>query len=75
MDNREELTANLEALTKPKTDQPKLLALDGGGIRGIIAVEVLAKIEKILQEKLSESVDQVLHPGPNVHDRPSTITR
>jgi uncharacterized protein len=29
----------------------KLLALDGGGIRGLIAIEVLAKIEKILKEK------------------------
>ena len=43
---------NLEALTKPKTEKPKLLALDGGGIRGIITVEVLAEIEKILQKKL-----------------------
>ncbi len=30
----------------------KLLALDGGGIRGIITIEVLAKIESLLQEKL-----------------------
>lgn len=44
----------LEALTKPKTEKSKLLALDGGGIRGIIAIEVLAKIEKILQQKLNK---------------------
>ncbi len=60
MKNIEELTANLEALTKPKTDQPKLLALDGGGIRGIIAVEVLAKIEKTLQTKLGKDNTFVL---------------
>ena len=35
-----------------KTDPRKLLALDGGGIRGIITIEVLAKIESLLQEKL-----------------------
>ena len=47
-------------LTKPKTDKAKLLALDGGGIRGIITVEVLAKIEKILQEKLGKDDNFVL---------------
>lgn len=52
--------SNLEDLTKTKTEQPKLLALDGGGIRGIIAVEVLAKIEKILQEKLEKDNSFVL---------------
>lgn len=51
---------NLENLTKPKTEQPKLLALDGGGIRGIISVEVLAKIEQILQEKLNKDESFVL---------------
>ncbi len=51
---------HLKALTKPKTDQPKLLALDGGGIRGIIAVEVLAEIEKILQDKLGKDDTFVL---------------
>lgn len=35
-----------------KTGPRKLLALDGGGIRGIITIEVLAKIESLLQEKL-----------------------
>jgi patatin-like phospholipase/acyl hydrolase len=30
--------------------QKKLLALDGGGIRGVIALEVLARIEEILRE-------------------------
>jgi uncharacterized protein len=32
------------------TDTKKLLALDGGGIRGLISIEVLAKIEMLLRE-------------------------
>jgi patatin-like phospholipase/acyl hydrolase len=52
--------SNLEALTTPKTEQAKLLALDGGGIRGIITIEILAKIEKILQEKLGKDDTFVL---------------
>lgn len=35
-----------------KTGPRKLLALDGGGIRGIVTIEVLAKLESLLQEKL-----------------------
>ncbi len=31
--------------------QKKLLALDGGGIRGVITLEVLARIESILREE------------------------
>ncbi len=34
------------------TAQKKLLALDGGGIRGVITLEVLARIEEILRKKL-----------------------
>jgi uncharacterized protein len=34
-----------------KQGPKKLLALDGGGIRGLITIEVLAKIETILREK------------------------
>lgn len=33
----------------------KILALDGGGIRGMMTVEVLAGIEKILRQKLNKS--------------------
>ena len=37
----------------PQTQEPrKLLALDGGGIRGLITVEVLGEIEKHLQDRL-----------------------
>ena len=34
------------------TPQKKLLALDGGGIRGIISLEVLRAIEQIVRQKL-----------------------
>jgi len=33
------------------TGQKKILSLDGGGIRGIITIEILAQIEKELREK------------------------
>jgi len=38
----------------------KLLALDGGGIRGLITVEVLAEIEKHLQDRLGRDDTFVL---------------
>jgi patatin-like phospholipase/acyl hydrolase len=38
----------------------KLLALDGGGIRGMIAVEVLAEIESLLQKRLGRDDTFVL---------------
>jgi uncharacterized protein len=40
--------------------QKKLLALDGGGIRGVLTLEVLAKIETMLAEKLGRGGDFVL---------------
>jgi uncharacterized protein len=43
-----------------KTGPRKLLALDGGGIRGVIALEVLAEIEKQLQAQLGRNDDFVL---------------
>ena len=44
-----------------KADGPKrILALDGGGIRGMITVEILAKIETLLREKLNRGDDFVL---------------
>jgi patatin-like phospholipase/acyl hydrolase len=42
------------------SDQKKLLALDGGGIRGVLTLEVLAKIERVLQEKAGRGDDFVL---------------
>ena len=38
------------------TGPKKILALDGGGIRGMIAVEVLAAIENLLREKLKKAL-------------------
>ena len=40
--------------------QRKLLALDGGGIRGLITIEVLAKIEQLLQKELGRDDSFVL---------------
>jgi uncharacterized protein len=47
-----------ERISKP--GQKKILALDGGGIRGIMTVEVLAGIEKILRQQLHRGGDFVL---------------
>lgn len=38
----------------------KILALDGGGIRGMMTVEVLAEIENLLRQKLGRGDDFVL---------------
>jgi len=40
--------------------QRKLLALDGGGIRGMISIEVLARIERLLQRALGRDDTFVL---------------
>jgi patatin-like phospholipase/acyl hydrolase len=42
------------------TGPKKILALDGGGIRGMIAVEVLGAVENLLHEKLKRSPEFVL---------------
>src|SRR5690242_14436497 len=38
----------------------KLLALDGGGIRGLITVEILGEIERLLQQDLGKDDSFVL---------------
>ena len=38
----------------------KLLALDGGGIRGVITLEVLLRLESMLAEELGAGDDFVL---------------
>ena len=43
-----------------KEGKKKLLALDGGGIRGALTIEILAKIEALLQEKSDKGVNFVL---------------
>ncbi|MDQ6888931.1 MAG: patatin-like phospholipase family protein [Bacteroidota bacterium] len=44
-----------------ETSQPrKILALDGGGIRGVLTLEILAGMEKQLKQKLNKGDDFVL---------------
>jgi len=43
-----------------KSPPYKLLALDGGGIRGIITIEVLAELERLLQQELGKDDKFVL---------------
>ncbi len=38
----------------------KILALDGGGIRGVLTLEILAEMEKQLKQKLNKGDDFVL---------------
>jgi len=45
---------------KVERGQRKLLALDGGGIRGMISIEVLAEIERLLQKELKRDDTFVL---------------
>lgn len=45
---------------EPPQGPRKLLALDGGGIRGILTVEALAEIERLLQGALGRGDDFVL---------------
>ena len=39
----------------------KLLAIDGGGIRGVLSLEVLQKIENILQEQSGHDGFRLAH--------------
>lgn len=48
-------------IARMKSPGPKkILALDGGGIRGMMTVEVLAQIEALLRKKLARGPDFVL---------------
>jgi hypothetical protein len=49
-----------DKLNKTGPPQRKLLALDGGGIRGLISVEVLARVESLLQQVLGRDDTFVL---------------
>lgn len=45
-------------ITRIQSPQPKkILALDGGGIRGMITIEILAEIENLLRQKLGGGDD------------------
>ncbi|HKA55869.1 MAG TPA: patatin-like phospholipase family protein [Candidatus Binatia bacterium] len=45
---------------RDQTGPHKLLALDGGGIHGIITIEVLAEIERLVQQALRRDDSFVL---------------
>ncbi len=52
------MTPEAESLLERRIAAPgpkKLLSIDGGGIRGLIALEFLARIEALLREKLGRS--------------------
>jgi patatin-like phospholipase/acyl hydrolase len=52
---------NDKLIARMQSPSPKkILALDGGGIRGMITVEVLAEIENLLRHKLGRGEDFVL---------------
>ena len=52
---------NEKLIARMKSPGPKkILALDGGGIRGMMTVEVLAEIEALLRKKLARGADFVL---------------
>lgn len=45
---------------KDKTQKKKILACDGGGIRGMVSVEVIAEIEAVLRKETGAGSDFVL---------------
>ena len=51
---------NAIAAKRDKRPPYKLLALDGGGIRGLITIEVLAELERVLQQALGKDDKFVL---------------
>jgi len=53
------MTNSFRSKLEPRPTR-KLLALDGGGIRGMIAVEILAEIEAVLQKRLGRDDSFVL---------------
>lgn len=56
MPSNQRTPATIDALLRPE-GQKRLLALDGGGIRGLITVEILAGLEQMLREQLKRGPD------------------
>jgi len=56
------MTNEQTTLEGKRTKRPpyKLLALDGGGIRGLVTIEVLAEIERVLRKRLGKGSEFVL---------------
>lgn len=46
----------MSPITDPPNNRFRILCVDGGGIRGLISVLVIARIEKLLSEKLGRTV-------------------
>lgn len=42
--------SHLDGILDPKNAPKKLLAIDGGGIRGLIAIEFLSEVERVLRD-------------------------
>jgi predicted acylesterase/phospholipase RssA len=57
---REDRVTPAQRIADKMTPPYRLLALDGGGIRGAISIEVLAAIEMLLREELGRGEDFVL---------------
>lgn len=45
--------SHLDAILDPQRTPKKLLSIDGGGIRGLIAIEFLAEVERLLRERFA----------------------
>jgi patatin-like phospholipase/acyl hydrolase len=56
------MTNSFQTLSKKleHAEQRKLLALDGGGIRGLVTIEILEEIETLLRAELGRGEDFVL---------------
>lgn len=57
--NDSSITSEEEASLQPATGS-RVLCLDGGGIRGLVLIEVLAQIEKLTGKKITELFDWII---------------